>query len=79
MSILTQLTAEEFGTAQHIAPLIVTAEFHVAAVFLVQHIEIIALHDHVVEFKEGKTLFHSLLVALCSQHVVNTEAGTHFS
>ena len=46
--ILAELPADQLGTAEHVAPLIVSAELHVAAVFLVQCIEIVALHDHVV-------------------------------
>ena len=57
------------------APLIVAAELHVAAVVLEQIVEIVALHYHIVEFKEGKTLFHSLLVALGAKHIVDGEAG----
>ena len=33
-------------------------------------VEIVALHDHVVKLKEGKTLFHTLLVALSCKHTV---------
>ena len=49
MSILAQLAANQLCTAQHVAPLIITAELHITAVFLEQHIEVIALHDHVVK------------------------------
>ena len=41
-------------------------------------IEVIRLHDHVVEFQEGQTLFHPLLIALGPQHIVHREAGAHF-
>ena len=37
-------------------------------------VKIIALHNHVVELKEAETLFHSLLVALGTKHIVNGEA-----
>ena len=47
--ILAQLPADQFCTAQHVGPLVVAAELHIAAVFLVQLIEVIALHNHVVE------------------------------
>ena len=43
---------------------------------LEQTVEVVGLHYHIVELKEGKTLFHSLLVALCSEHIVDREAGT---
>ena len=50
IGVLAELPADEFRTAEHVAPLIVAAELHVAAVFLVQDIEIVALHNHVVKF-----------------------------
>ena len=53
MGILAKLSPDQFGSAQHIAPLIISAELHVAAVTLEQLIEIIALHDHVVKFQEA--------------------------
>ena len=79
MSILAQLTANQLSTAQHVAPLIVAAELHVAAVFLEQHIEVVALHNHVVELQEAQSLFHTLLVALCSQHVVYGKACAYLA
>ena len=51
--VFAQLPADQFCSPQHVAPLVIAAELHVAAVFLVQHIEIIALHDHVVELQEA--------------------------
>ena len=41
--------------------------------------EIIGLHNHVVEFQEGKTLFHAVLVALSCQHTINSEVGTNLT
>ena len=41
---------------------------------LEQVVEIIGLHDHVVELQEGQALFHALLVALCTEHIVDGEA-----
>ena len=38
-------------------------------------VEVVALHDHVVELKEGQALLHALLVALGTQHVIHAEAG----
>mgnify|MGYP005918138811 CR=1 FL=1 len=43
----------------------------IAAVLLVQCVEIVTLHDHVVELKEAESLLHTLLVALCTKHVVD--------
>ena len=41
-------------------------------------VEVVALHDHVVEFKEGQTLLHPLLITFCPQHIVHGEASAHF-
>ena len=60
-------------------PLVVAAELHVTAIFLVQHVEIVALHDHVVEFQEAQSLCHTLFIALCTQHVVDGEACADLS
>ena len=42
-------------------------------------VEVVALHDHVVEFQEGQALLHALLVAFGAQHVVHAEAGANFT
>ena len=43
---------------------------------MLEHVvEVVALHDHVVEFQEAQALLHALLVALGAQHVVDGEAG----
>ena len=42
-------------------------------------IEVVALHNHVVELQEGKTFFHTLFVALCTEHVVDAEACTYLT
>ena len=42
-------------------------------------IEVIALHDHVVEFEEGQALLHPLFIALGAQHVVDGEASAHIA
>ena len=45
---------------------------------MLEHVvEVVALHDHVVEFEEGQSLLHPLLVALGPQHIVDREAGAH--
>ena len=74
MGVLAELLADELGTAEHIAPLVVPAELHVAAVMLVEVVEVVALHEHVVELQKAQTLFHALLVALGAEHVVDGEA-----
>lgn len=53
MGVFSQLAADKLCTSQHIAPLIVAAELHIAAVALEQLIEVITLHEHVVELKEA--------------------------
>jgi hypothetical protein len=55
-------------------PLVVAAELHVAAVVLEQIVEVVGLHDHVVEFQEAESALHALLVALRAEHVVDREA-----
>ena len=75
MRVLSKLAADELRAAQHIRPLVVAAELHVAAVVLEQMIEVVGLHDHVVELQEGQALFHALLVALSTEHVIDREAG----
>ena len=46
---LSKLAADELRAAQHIRPLIVAAELHIAAVVLEQMIEVVGLHNHIVE------------------------------
>ena len=36
-------------------------------------VEVVALHDHIVEFQEGKALLHALFVAFRTQHVIHGE------
>ncbi len=79
ISVFAELTADQLCTAEHIAPLVIAAELHVAAVFLVQCIEVVALHDHVVEFQEAQTSLHSLLVALSCQHTIDREMRSYFT
>jgi len=54
-------------------------ELLVAAVVLEHVVEVVALHDHVVELEEGQALLHALLIALGAEHVVDGEAGTHIT
>ena len=77
MGILAQLPADELRAAQHVGPLIVAAELHVAVVGLEEVVEIVGLHDHVVELQEAEALLHALLVALRPEHVVHGETGPH--
>ena len=75
MGILTQLTTDQFRAAQHVAPLVIAAKLHIAAVMLEQVVEVVRLHGHVVKFQERQAFLHSLLEALCTEHVVDREAA----
>ena len=77
MGVLTQLPPDELCTAQHVGPLVIATKLHVAAVMLEQIVEVIGLHGHVVEFQEGKALFHPALEALRPEHIVDGEAGAN--
>ena len=44
---------------------------------LEQIVEVVTLHDHVVELKEAQPLLHALLIALGPKHVVDREAGAN--
>ena len=46
MRIFSKLSADQLSAGKHIAPLIIAAELHVAAVLLIQRVEIKGLHDH---------------------------------
>ena len=74
VGILAQLAADQLGAAQHVAPLVVPAELHVAAIVLEHVVEVVALHDHVVELQEAEAFFEALLIALGAEHVVDGEA-----
>ena len=77
MGVLAQLAADQLGAPQHVGPLVVAAKLHIAAVVLEQVVEVVGLHNHVVELQEGQALFHPLLVALGPEHVVHREAGPY--
>ena len=79
VGVLAQLAPDQLRAAQHIAPLVVAAELHIAAVVLEHIVEVIALHDHIVELQEAQTLLHALLVALGAEHIVHREARAHLS
>ena len=79
MSVFAQFAANQLGTAQHIAPLVITAKLQIAAIFLEHVVEVVALHNHVVEFQKAQAFFHTLFVAFCTQHVVDREAMPYFT
>ena len=45
----------------------------------IELVEVISLHDHVIELKEGKTFFPTLLVAFSGKHTVYGEVCTDFT
>ena len=74
MGVLAQLAADELRAAEHVRPLVVAAELEVAAVVLIEIVEVVGLHGHVVELQEAQALLHALLEALGAEHVVHREA-----
>ena len=74
--VLLKLSADQVRAGEHVAPLVVAAELHLAAVFLVQVEEVIGLHQHVVELEEGKAPLKALLIAACAQHFVDGEMNS---
>ena len=76
---LTVLPADQFHAGNHVGPLVVAAQFHDTVIFLVQGIEVIGLHNHVVHFKEGQSgvAGQSVLVAVSCQHTVYGEMDAH--
>ena len=77
VGVLAQLAADELRAAQHVGPLVVAAALHVAADGLEHVVEVVGLHNHIVELQEGQPPFHALLVAVRPEHVVHREAGAH--
>ena len=49
MRVLAEFSSDQLCTAEHVAPLVIAAELHVAAVSLEQLVEVVALHQHVVK------------------------------
>jgi len=79
MGVLAQFLADEFGAGKHVAPLVIPAELHIAVMGLEEMIEVVGLHDHVVELEEAEASFHAVLVAFCAEHVVHRETGADFA
>ena len=69
---------DKICTAEHIAPLVITAHLQAASITMKQLQEIIALHKHVCEFQETETVFscHPGFIAFCGQHAVDRELRT---
>ena len=75
MRVLTELAADELRAREHVGPLVVTAELHVAVVALKELIEVKGLHEHIVKLEERESLLHAVLIALRAKHVVDREMG----
>ena len=75
----TILAADQFGSCDHVAPLILTAHFQGAAIFPAQGHEVVSLENGVVELKEGKACFQTHLHRLLREHSVDAENGSHFT
>ena len=79
MRVFAKLAANQFGAAEHIAPLIVAAKLHVAVIVLEEVVKVVRLHDHIVKLKKAQALLHTLFIALGPQHIINGEAGAYFT
>ena len=77
MGVFSQFAANQFCTAQHIAPLVIAAKLHVAVVALEEVVEVVGLHNHIVELQEAKPLLHTLLIAVSPQHIVDRKAASY--
>ena len=53
MCIFSKLSSDQLSSSQHIGPLVIATKLHITAVFLIQHVEVVALHDHVVELQKA--------------------------
>ena len=77
--VLAELFTDKLCAAEHICPLVVTAELHIAAVLFKEHIKVVGLHYHIVELKECESSFHTLLIALKGEHFVYREARAYLA
>ena len=74
--VLAKFLPDQLRAGQHVGPLVIAAELHAAAVFLVQHVEIVSLHQHVGEFQEGKPVLQPVDIASGAEHVVDRKLGS---
>ena len=54
-------------------PLVVAAELHIAAVVLEEVIEVVGLHDHVVELQEAQAPFPSAACSTRARSILLTQ------
>ena len=76
---LLHLATNQLHATQHVGPLVVAAQFHNAIVILMQLPEVIGLHNHVVEFKEGQALFPTFFEAFSGEHAVYRKMHAYLS
>ena len=68
---LLLLAADEVRAREDIAPLVVAAQFEFTAVFFIEHEKIVRLHEHIVEFEEGKPSLVTRLETFRRKHLVH--------
>ena len=81
VSGLLCFAASQLYACDDIRPLVVAAHFQHTVVSFIQFVEIVALHNHIVKFKEGQTKLsiHTGFEAICRKHTVYGEMGTDFT
>ena len=79
MGIFSELLSNKFRSGKHVAPLVITAELHIAAVVLIEAVEVISLHEHIGKFQEGKSVCKTIHIATGSQHLIYGEMRSRLS
>ena len=79
MNFVSALAPDQFGSGDHVAPLILPAHFEFAAVVAVENIEVVPLQDRIVEFEEGEAVFQPGFDRFLRQHPVDAEDAAHFA
>ena len=79
MGIFSELLSNKFRSGEHIAPLVITAELHIATVVLIEAVEVISLHEHIGKFQEGKSVCETIHIATGSQHLIYGEMRSRLS
>ncbi|MPM87815.1 hypothetical protein SDC9_134915 [bioreactor metagenome] len=71
--------ADQIDSGDHIAPLILAAELHLAVVIAVQDVKVIRLKNGVIEFQKTQPAFEAHLHRLLGQHFVDAELIADFA
>ena len=79
MGIFSEFLTDKFRSGKHIAPLIITAELHIAAIVLIEAVEVVSLHEHIGKFQEGKSVCETIHIATGSQHLIYGEMRSRLS